>query len=271
MADSFRCAMREDYPVFERLFPELATGDPVPTLDVWWASLAPHTFFLEREARPIGYVFLQILDGLGYIRHVIVDPEHRGGGAGRTLMQEAARRIREAGVERWCLNVKPDNEPAVRLYERMGMSFQHASVAMRMDWDIIVRLPEPPPEVTTRPLLPAADASVELALGLPAGLLVRQRAQPSIRLWVSRREREIVGVAAFSPSFPGAYPFVADTVEVVRSSLEAMRVDADPRLDYVQLVIEGRPELAAALDEAGAERYLEFVHFAGSIPTNVEA
>ena len=266
MADSFRPATREDYPIFSRLFPELGTGDPTPTPDVWWPAFGAHTFFLEREGGPIGYVFLQILDGLGYIRHVIVDPDHRGRGVGRSLMQEAARRVREAGVERWCLNVKPDNEPAVRLYERVGMSLQHASVAMRMGWDIISRLPEPSPDVSTTELLPAADASVELALGLPGGLLVRNRKQPGVRLWVTRRGLQIVGVAVFSPSFPGAYPFAADTIDALRSSLEAMRADADPRFDYVQLVLEGAPTLAKALDDAGAVRHLEFVHFAGPVP-----
>lgn len=265
-SDSFRRATEADYPVFARLFPGLATGDPTPTPDVWRSVFLSDTFVLEREGRPLGYVYMQVFDGLAYIRQIVVDPGFRGRGLGRSLMQGAAGRAREAGVERWCLNVKPDNEPAVRLYRQMGLSPSHAAVAMRMGWDIVSRLPEPPPDVTTTELLPADDPLVEQALDLPTGVLARQRSRPEVRLWVSHRAGAIAGVAVFSPSFPGAHPFVADAAETIAALLTAMRSDADPRFDYVQLVLERVPPLATALEGAGAVRHLEYVCFVGAIP-----
>jgi len=263
----FRPATAADYIIFERLFDELGTGDPTPTRHAWEHAFAPHAFMLEREGEVVGYVYLQIFDGLGYVRHVIVDPRHRGQGVGQTLMQEAARRVREAGVARWCLNVMPDNEAAVRLYRHMGMTFQYASVAMRMGWDMVARLPAAEPGIDTELLEPADDTATEQALELPAGLLARQRRSPVARLLVSRCAGEPVGVAAFIPSFPGAYPFRARSVGVMRGMIDAMLPLADPTFDYVQLVLEDAPTLADALEQAGAVRHLSYVHYAGDVPT----
>ncbi len=265
-ATTFRPATPADYSAFARLFPELGTGEPAPSPRTWAEQFAPHSFVIEHRGSLVGYLYCQILDGLGYIRHVVVDPKHRGRGIGRRLMEEAARRIRQAGEDRWCLNVKPDNEPAIRLYTRMGMSFEYASVASRMDWTILERLPAAPPELVSEPLPPGEEVATEEALALPSGLLLTQRERDGVVLLRARQGEAIVGMAAFQPSFPGAYPFRARSAAVARSLLKAMRPHADPSRDYVQLVFEGAPALAEAFDEAGAWRHLEFVHFSGEVP-----
>lgn len=262
-----RPATADDYPAFARLFPELATGDPIPAPRIWENEIAPHTVLMEADDSIAGYIYFQILDGLGYIRHVIVDPAHRGRGFGRVLMQAAADRIRAAGIERWCLNVKPDNIPAVQLYTRMGMTQQHASVSMRMGWAIIDRLPRPDEELATTPLPKDNDTEIERALALPPGLLAKQHGRDDVHLLLCRRGTTPIGIAVFAPEFPGAYPFRASSAAVARALLTAMQPLASPAHDYVQLVFENQPEVAAVFDAAGATRFLEFVHFAGDVPT----
>ena len=261
-----RAATASDYPVFERLFPELQTNEDTPGVRVWSEEIAPQTLLVEEDGDVAGYIYFQILDGLGYVRHVVVDPGHRGSGVGRVLMQEVAARLHAAGIEQWCLNVKPDNVPAIRLYERMGMALQYACVAMRMGWDIVGRLPDSGRELEVAPLQAHDDAPTEAALGLPKGLLAKQRGMSGARLLLARQAEAIVGAAVFRPEFPGAYPFRARTPAVARAIVDAMRPHADLSKGYVQLVFEDAPQLEAAFDAAGATRHMEFVHFRGDVP-----
>lgn len=264
-----RPATAADYPVFERLFPELRTGDATSSPRVWARDLAPQSLVLEREGDVAGYVYFQVLDGLGYIRHVVVDPNHRRAGVGLALLEEVARRLRAVGIERWCLNVKPDNEPAIRLYARLGMATQYACVAMRMAWDIVERLPSADPHLLVGAARAEDDAAAEVAFGLPRGLLAKQRKMAGARILAAHEGESIVGVAVFFPAFPGAYPFRAREAAHARALLAAMRPHADAGKAWVQLVFEDAPDLAAAFEDAGARRHMEFVHLRGEVPAHV--
>jgi len=51
---------------------------------------------------------------------IAVDPTFQGSGIGRLLLEELEQLARRAGFAGLHLTVHPDNEPAVRLYERAG-------------------------------------------------------------------------------------------------------------------------------------------------------
>ena len=261
-----RPARASDHESFVRLFRALETGDEPADETVWARELAPQSVVYERDGSVVGYCYLQLLDGLGAVRHIAVDARHRGGGIGRALMQDAATRLRGRGIGRWCLNVKPENTPAIALYTSLGMVQQHASVAMRMGWDIVDRLPSSP-AVRVETLLDSDDAEAEAALGLASGLLAQQRGQLGARLLVAREAADLVGGAVFRPDFPGAYPFRARDAGVARALLIAMQPDADPAKAFMQLVFEDDAELADAFAAAGAARHMEFVMLAGDVPT----
>ena len=53
---------------------------------------------------------------------IAVSPEARGHGVGALLVDEATRRARATGYDRLELSVHPDNEGAIRFYERIGWS-----------------------------------------------------------------------------------------------------------------------------------------------------
>ena len=54
------------------------------------------------------------------IHDLAVTAHHRGKGAGRALMEEVLRRARDTGCAKVTLEVRDDNEPAKRLYKRLG-------------------------------------------------------------------------------------------------------------------------------------------------------
>lgn len=58
--------------------------------------------------------------GLIYVKDLFVVTGARGTGVGRALLQALARLAIEAGIGRIDLNTAHENEPARRLYERLG-------------------------------------------------------------------------------------------------------------------------------------------------------
>lgn len=58
--------------------------------------------------------------GVGIIHNVGVAPEYRGLGLGKCLVTQALQSFQQARVGRVVLEVTAENDPAVRLYQRLG-------------------------------------------------------------------------------------------------------------------------------------------------------
>jgi ribosomal protein S18 acetylase RimI-like enzyme len=58
---------------------------------------------------------------------IATDPQVRGSGAGRALMQEAEARARREGFSAMTLTVHPDNARGVRFYEQLGWARRTAN------------------------------------------------------------------------------------------------------------------------------------------------
>ena len=58
----------------------------------------------------------------GRVHAVAVDPQARGMKLGRRLTEALIARLRERGATRIFLEVRSDNAPAVRLYEKLGFT-----------------------------------------------------------------------------------------------------------------------------------------------------
>jgi GNAT superfamily N-acetyltransferase len=259
-----------DHPLIARLFLELGVDEAPPDAAAFRAGLMAGTTVAERGGVAVGYAFVQVLETTGYVRHLVVDAAARGQGVGRAIMEALRQRFREAGCTRWCLNVKPDNVAARRLYERCGMELVHASRVVRFAWDLVDRLPSS--AAAARELLAVDDAAFEDAFALPRGLLAASRGAGKVVL-AARDEHGAAAVAAFDPTFPGAFPFRAATPALARALLEACRAravaidDADHpwRGQGMQVVTEAAPALADALVEAGGRDVLETLHYAGPL------
>lgn len=265
-----RPAAAADHPHFARLFPELGVDDPIPPPDRWAEVYAPDILFFEDRGEVAAYAHFQVLQGVGYVRNVVVDPRRRGQGLGRAVMDEIAARLRAAGCQRWCLNVKPTNEPAIRLYRAVGMETEYRSTALRFGWDLLARLPRPARAVTARPAGPAEDAVLEAAFRLPAGQVAAARARPGLVLLrlvdPAAPDDARVGFASYDPKFPGAFPFRVADPTLAAPLLEAIRPHELPGTPHMQLVVEDDDALAQLLTDAGATVRLTALHMAGAVP-----
>ncbi|MEO7663693.1 MAG: GNAT family N-acetyltransferase [Candidatus Limnocylindrales bacterium] len=72
-------------------------------------------------------------DSLGEIEAIYLDPEVRGRGLGRPLLEAAAVALRAAGFRIHVLWVLTANDPARRFYERAGFSTDGASRMLDFD------------------------------------------------------------------------------------------------------------------------------------------
>jgi hypothetical protein len=68
------------------------------------------------------------------------------------------------------------------------------------------------------------------------------------------------GIALFSPTFPGAFPFRAGSPDDAFALLRAMKHHARPEDEMVGLVTEDQPAIAEALLRAGATLRVNLLH-----------
>jgi GNAT superfamily N-acetyltransferase len=263
---TIRDAQPADHADFVRLFAELKTADRPADLERWVADIMPHTFFLEEDGRKVAYAYVMLLGDLGYVCHVVVDAPARGRGVGRALMNVIADRLRAARCTRWELNVKPDNLPAVRLYESVGMQKQYASTVVRIDWDDALHLPLER-GVAAHAIDPSEDDEIERDLRLPAGKILRLR-EMTDQLLVQLVDESGVrrGFARFDPEFPGAFPFRVTSVRFAGALLRALHPHRSLKHPWLQLVIEDDAETAQLLRDAGARPVFDMLHLGGRIP-----
>jgi ribosomal protein S18 acetylase RimI-like enzyme len=262
-----REARRADHPSFVRLFPELAVDDPILDEDEFARTLVPTTLLAEApDGAVLGYVYFQLVKDVAYVRHVVTAPEARRRGVARALLAGVVTRARAAGCASWCLNVKPTNAAAIALYEGLGMTRAHTSRALSLAWRDVDAAPAAPPGITSRLVDPPDDARVEAATKLLDGQLATNRALEGRVLMMLEDGAAVAGAAVFHPDFPGAYPFRVARPELALVLLRALRPYARPQHDRVNVVSEGQPEVAAALEAAGALVKLDIVHLKGTLP-----
>lgn len=80
----------------------------------------------EREQKIAGYCCCYRSFEEGEITNVAVRRELRGRGIGEALLRELFRQGAEEGIEAYTLEVRLSNEPATRLYEKLG--FESAGI-----------------------------------------------------------------------------------------------------------------------------------------------
>ncbi|MDF2093802.1 ribosomal protein S18-alanine N-acetyltransferase [Knoellia sp. 3-2P3] len=101
------------------LFPHDAWSEPT-----WWSELAGRPrrdYVVEEDAGGIaGYAGLDVGSEVADVMTIAVAPRAQGRGLGRTLLEELVDRARRRGAEYLMLEVRDDNLPARRLYERAG-------------------------------------------------------------------------------------------------------------------------------------------------------
>jgi hypothetical protein len=163
--------------------------------------------------------------------------------------------------------VKPDNMPAIRLYESCGMGPVARSTAMRIAWADVARLPEATIALEPARSSPESDARWEAAFGFAQGQMAAFRTSTErIFIELAPPDEAPGALAAFDPGFPGAMPFRVAHPTYARALLDAMRTHARPEFDYVRFIADHRDDLADRAHAAGAVALLEILRMEGEIP-----
>lgn len=266
-SSSIRSATPADHATYAKLCLELGVDDPIYPLDRFIAEMMPTTLIAERDGQARGYAFFSPLNELVHLSHIVTAPDARREGVGRALMAEVVRRARDAGCTQMTLNVRPDNLPAIRLYESFGLTRSHTNHGLRMEWAIVDRQLESaaPLAAHAHEIAPEEDAVLEAECGVQRGNLAGKRARAGCVLRAITTEPGRTALGVFDVGFPGIRPFRAPDLAHALSLLRALRPFAQPEHAFVVVMVEDQPDLAEALLRAGATLRLETTFMRGPI------
>jgi mycothiol synthase len=86
-----------------------------------WFDPAGFLLAVDDHDRLLGFHWTKVHpDGTGEVYVVGVDPNTQGNGLGRSLTVAGIRHLRDIGCPRVILYVEGDNEPAIKIYQRLG-------------------------------------------------------------------------------------------------------------------------------------------------------
>jgi ribosomal protein S18 acetylase RimI-like enzyme len=97
-----------------------------PAADIALARRSAHsTILIGRDDGAIIATAMVGHDGhRGWVYYVAVDPDHRGKGHGRAIMNAAEESLRQAGIAKLQLMVRSDNAKVQAFYESIGYDEQ---------------------------------------------------------------------------------------------------------------------------------------------------
>ena len=257
-----RDATTADYELFARLFPALEVPDPVLTTAQFEEHMLPNVVVAEDGQQPLGYAHWRFYGATVHVVHVVVEANARRRGVGHFLMEEVRRRASAKGCTRWYLNVKAENTPAMRLYERSGLSVEQRGWSMLAAWSVLralqgptnIRKSEPSPEEVSR---------FARQHGLDPERLALVRARPGVVFVALRDDAGTCALAAFDPAFPSLYPIAVTRPAHARPLFDALFPHArDP---HVNIFVEGNAALAEALHQVGAKLNFETLRMGASL------
>lgn len=104
------------------------------SIESWWHELAgrprrDYFVAVDETGQILGYAGLDLAGETGDVMTIAVAPVAQGRGLGHHLLGELVRRAEVSGIRSLLLEVRADNAPARRLYERNG--FDEISVRRR--------------------------------------------------------------------------------------------------------------------------------------------
>ncbi|OQP85967.1 GNAT family N-acetyltransferase [Rhizobium rhizosphaerae] len=112
--------------VYEEAGHEVEASEEDLAASLFSPGAVAHAILAEEQGQPIGFALWfysfstwQAKKGL-YLEDLYVTPEARGSGAGRAMLQHLAKLALAEGCGRFEWSVLDWNEPAIRVYRRIG-------------------------------------------------------------------------------------------------------------------------------------------------------
>ncbi|MFN0246046.1 MAG: GNAT family N-acetyltransferase [Kofleriaceae bacterium] len=258
-----RDASANDFDVYVRLFRELGVDEGTVSRDRFSSDLCRRMLVATDVNAMVGYLLYEILDGTGYVRNVVSDPDRRRSGIGHALMDHARERFVGAGASTWCLNVKADNLAAISLYEKVGMTLRYRTTVLRLPRTIALAAPDP--AYTLVPVPPDTDEVVEARFHLLAGQLASARTKPGRLVAQLVHDGDVVGVGVFAAAIPGSFPWRLVAREHAAAFLGQLREHTPDEASWLQVGVEDDDALVEHVRALGAYVHLELLHMHGSI------
>jgi GNAT superfamily N-acetyltransferase len=255
-----RDAIASDYDAYTRLFRELGIDEGTPSRERFREELSLRMFVATDGDVLVGYLLYEILDGTGYVRNVVSDPDRRRTGIGHALMDHARERFVGASAKAWCLNVKADNRAAIGLYEKVGMRLHYRTTVLRLPRTIAL---VPDPAYTLVPVPPDTDALVEARFQLLAGQLASARKKAGRFVAQLEHDGDVVGVGVFMATIPGSFPWRLVAPQHASAFLALLREHTPDEAVWLQVGVEDDDALAAHVRSLGAYVHLELHHMHG--------
>jgi ribosomal protein S18 acetylase RimI-like enzyme len=146
---AIRLATPDDIDIINHLdsFSTSPTRDIHREMQKYFGSVDPSThertliFLAEIDGTPVGKAELMLppvdssstSSSTGYVKRVVVQPDYRGSGVARHLMEHIIQYARsEHGLDAIDLHVWEGNTPAIGLYESLGFQLQHRELYFRL-------------------------------------------------------------------------------------------------------------------------------------------
>jgi len=97
-----------------------------PAGDIAFARRGPNSSILigRRDNAMVATALVGHDGHRGWVYYVAVDPDHRGKDFGRAIMAAAEDWLRQTGVEKVMLMVRPDNTGVKAFYDKLGYDVQ---------------------------------------------------------------------------------------------------------------------------------------------------
>jgi len=94
---------------------------PAEDTNYWFSDEGPTIFFAEVNGKPAGRIkMLKWWNQFAYVDDIVVNPEYRGLGIGRAMLEHGIQWARENNFPGVMLETQDDNVPACALYQKYG-------------------------------------------------------------------------------------------------------------------------------------------------------
>jgi len=157
----------------------------------------------------IGFYKIGVYGKEGHVTRISVHPDHRRKGLGAKLLERSAHYLKKAGCESYFLYVQEDNEPAINLYKKYGFETVTRSYQFNVPFKMLPKEPK--------------GRCRHVEYGEVQLTSLRFRVNPiRIQQFFGRENQHVliyevmgqqIGFCRFSPSFPGAMPFIIKDVK----------------------------------------------------------
>ena len=136
----------KDLAAYEKLLHEVTATEALLTKSLFGRTRVAEAIICENATGPVGFAvffptFSTFLGKSGvYIEDLFVNPDQRGHGYGRAMLQHIANRVRQANGKRLEWSVLNWNEPSIGFYKAIGAKPVDGWTKFRLDGQALAKL-----------------------------------------------------------------------------------------------------------------------------------